>query len=296
MLHWQKSFVVSGVGLIAVLALAIGFPENFSTATEFTKGTIKPRSTTPSANVHLTLGNPSRASNTNPNNYLLQKPQYALSYNNSKRIPNWVSWQLNESWLGNARRQNNFRPDDTLPTGWDRVTPSDYTNSGYDKGHMTPSADCLWHCPLGNRTRTVEDNAATFLMTNMIPQAPDNNQGPWADLEDYCRELVNQGKELYIIAGSSVRKGTIKKGNVTVPRDTWKVIVVSDKPGLGVRGVSSRTRVIAVEMPNKQGIRNKDWRTYRTTVRKLEAATGYNFLSNVAASTQKVIENKLDNQ
>lgn len=242
----------------------------------------------PSNSVHLTLGNPSNASSINSNDYLMQKPQYALSYNNSKAIPNWVSWQLNKSWLGNAPRQNNFRPDDTLPSSWYHVKSSDYTNSGYDKGHMTPSAD---------RNKTVADNSATFLMTNILPQSPDNNQGPWADLEDYCRELVNkQNQELYIISGGYGTKGKIAKEKVTVPANTWKVIVVLDRPGLGVKGVTSSTRVIAVVMPNSQGIRNKNWKTYRTTVRKIESATRYNLLSNVPASIQNVIENKVDNQ
>ena len=236
---------------------------------------------------HLALGNPSNATNnvTNADNYLMIKPQYALSYNNSKKTPNWVSWQLNQSWLGNAPRQNNFRPDDTLPGNWYRVRPSDYTSSGYDKGHMAPSAD---------RTQTVEDNSATFLMTNMVPQAPDNNQGPWADLEDYCRYLVAQGKELYIIAGSEGTKGTIGTGKVTIPQKTWKVILVLDQPGSGIKGITSKTRVIAIEMPNEQGIRNTDWKKYKVSVRKIEANTGYNFFSNISPSIQAVLESKVD--
>jgi DNA/RNA endonuclease G (NUC1) len=54
---------------------------------------------TPSNSVHLALGNPSNAGK-NPDNYLMVKPQYALSYNNSKGTPNWVSWELNKSYLG----------------------------------------------------------------------------------------------------------------------------------------------------------------------------------------------------
>ena len=106
-------------------------------------GTVTPLLATKKTNtsIHLALGNPSNAksSTTNADNYLMLKPQYALSYNKSKGIPNWVSWQLNQSWLGNAPRQNNFRPDDSLPEGWYRVRPSDYTGSGFDKGHMAPS-------------------------------------------------------------------------------------------------------------------------------------------------------------
>ena len=104
-----------------------------------------------------------------------------------------MSWQLNRSWLGRAPRQNDFRPDSTLPRSWYRVSSSDYTGSGYERGHMTPSAA---------HTSTVTNNSATFLMTNILPQAPDNNQGYWANLENYARTLVlNQSKEIYIIAG-----------------------------------------------------------------------------------------------
>src|SRR4028118_1166319 len=117
-------------------------------------------------------------------------------------------------------------------------------------------------------------------MTNIVPQEPDNNQGPWADLEDYCRELVSQGKELYIIAGPFNKSKAITEGKITVPTKTWKVIVVLD-PGRGISGVSANTRLIAVEMPNEPGIRNTDWRNYRVSVDKVEAATRYDFLSNV---------------
>ncbi|HEY9873840.1 MAG TPA: DNA/RNA non-specific endonuclease [Candidatus Obscuribacterales bacterium] len=248
----------------------------------------KPSVTIPSTNVHLLFGNPSGAHEniSNPDNYLMLKPQYALSYNRSKGIPNWASWQLNKSWIGRADRQNNFRPDPALPADWARITPTFYTGSGYDKGHLVPSAD---------RSKSVEDNAATFLMTNIMPQTPDNNRNTWGNLEDYSRELVSQGKELYIIAGPA---GSIKqplRGKVTIPASTWKIIVVLDRPGAGLGGVTANTRVIAVNVPNQDAIDN-DWRVYRVSVDQLETLTGYNFLSKVSSSIQRVIESRVDNQ
>ncbi|BDI21016.1 nuclease (plasmid) [Nostoc cf. commune SO-36] len=212
------------------------------------------------------------------------KNQYALSYNQSKGTANWVAWQLNKSWLGDAERQNNFRPDNTLPAGWTRITPSAYTGSGYDRGHIAPS---------GDRTKTVEDNTATFLMSNMMPQTPDNNRNTWGNLEDYCRELVSQGKELYIVAGLFGSLGEPLKGRVTVPQTTWKIVVVLDTPGSGLEGITASTRVIAVNVPNEQEI-NNDWRTYRVSVDQLENLTGYDFLSNVSPEIQSVIESKVD--
>ena len=245
--------------------------------------------------VHLTMGNPSGAttSTSNSTNYLMEKTQYAVSYSNSKRIANWVSWQLNRSWLGSAPRQDDFRADPTLPSGWYRVTSSDYTGSGFDRGHMAPSAD---------RTNTVTNNSSTFLMTNIVPQAPDNNQGYWAQLESYARTLVNtQGKELYIIAGSYGQGGagsngsasTIAGGKVVVPARLFKIIVVTN-PGTGVGGVNTSTRVIAIDTPNTQGNRSTSWGSYRTTVDYIESRTGYNFLSNVSSATQSVVESRVD--
>jgi endonuclease G len=250
----------------------------------------------PSGSVHLTMGNPSGAiTNTSfPANYLLEKAQYAISYNRDKGIANWVSWHLSSSWLGSTSRQDDFRNDTSLPSGWYQVLGSSYSGSGFDRGHMAPSAD---------RTLTVADNSSTFLMTNMIPQAPDNNQGPWANLENYCRTLVGQGNELYIISGGYGQGGvgstggttyTIDGGRVWVPSRTWKVIVVLPNGTNDVARVSSSTRIIAIDMPNQQGIRATNWGTYRTTVDAIEQATGYDFLSLVPSTVQAGIENRVD--
>jgi endonuclease G len=238
--------------------------------------------------VNLTLGNPSGATTSisNETNYLIQRPQYAMSYHRHNGIPNWVSWHLDVGDLGSTPRSD-FLTDTSLPTGWYRVQPSDYTGTGYDRGHMTPS---------GDRTLNTTDNKATFLMTNIIPQAPDNNQGPWNTLENYCRDLVRAGNELYIISGGDESLGTIAGGKVRIPGFTWKVIVVLPEGSNDVARVTTSTRVIAVSMPNRQGIRANDWRQYRYSVDQIETFTGYNFLSNVSSTVQSVIEARVDTQ
>jgi endonuclease G len=252
-----------------------------------------------SSSEHLTMGNPSNAvTDINQfSNYLLDKPQYAVSYNRDLGRPNWVSWHLASNWLGSTPRQDDFRADTTLPSSWYHVQGTDYSGSGFDRGH---------HCPSGDRTSTVADNSATFLMTDMMPQAPDNNQGPWEVLESYCRTLESQGNELYIIAGGSGSGGTgsnggttftIASGHVGVPSQTWKVILVLPQAtGNDVSRVTTSTRTIAVIMPNTQGIRTNDWRSYRVSVDQVEGLTGYDFFSNVSASIQSVIEARVDNQ
>jgi len=159
-----------------------------------------------STNVNLTMGNPSNAAADVVNqfsNFLMEKPQYVLSYNRDNGRPNWTSWHLDSSWIGSTPRQDDFRPDDALPASWYHVAATDYSGSGYDRGHM---------CPSGDRTSSVANNSATFLMTNMIPQAPNNNQITWANLESYSRTLVSGGgNELYIISGGQGTSGYIAK-------------------------------------------------------------------------------------
>ena len=243
---------------------------------------------TPSAGEHLTMGNPSDAITdvAQPNNYLMEKPQYAMAYSRDNGGPNWVSWHLDSSWLGTAPRQDDFRADTTLPAGWYRVQATDFSGSGFDRGHMCPSAD---------RTITIAANSSTFLMTNMIPQLPANNQGVWANLESYSRTLVSQGNELYIISGGHGLQFFIANGHVAVPAQTWKVIIVLPAGTNDVSRVTTSTRTIAVVIPNS-GTINSDWRTYRVSVDQVEAITGFDFFSNVSSGIQAVIEGVVDNQ
>lgn len=235
---------------------------------------------------HLALGNPSGAtgSTSNPNNFLVVRPQFALSYNRGKGGPNWVSWHTDSSDLGTVDRTNAFAPDPLLPAAW-RIRPTDYTGSGFDRGHVCPSAD---------RTRTAADNRATFVMSNMLPQTPDLNREVWRKLEEYSRTLVNQGNEVYVVAGGRGESETIAGGKVNVPTHTWKIIVVLTRGNNDLRRIDANTRVIAVDMPNVTGIRRDPWQKYITTVDEIESSTGYDFLSNVAEDVQAEIEAKRD--
>lgn len=234
------------------------------------------------ANLNLALGNPSGATSdpSNADNYLIARDQYALSYNRDGGIPNWVSWHLSAADMGPVDRSD-FQPDTSLPAGWYQVKPSDYTNSGYDRGHMAPSAD---------RTVSRQDNQALFLMTNIVPQAPDNNQGPWAQLEEYCRSLARGGKELYIVSGVRGTQGMLKSNKVRVPEGLWKVVVVLPEGNNDLERINDRTTVLAVDMPNEQGMRNTKWQTYLTSIDSIERETGYDLLNRVSPTIQQVIE------
>jgi len=144
-------------------------------------------------------------------------------------------------------------------------------------------------------------------MSNMVAQAPDNNQGPWANLENYLRTVVgsdraNPAAEMYIVSGPAGAGGsgsnggttlTLAHGNVTVPAYTWKVALVLPYGSDDVSRVTCSTRTIAVIMPNMNGIRTNDpndWMHYLTTVDDVEALTGLDLFSNVPQAIQNCIQ------
>lgn len=243
---------------------------------------------------NMGMGNPSGAvANTaSPDNYLMDKLMYTISYNRTKETPNWVSWHLSTAWKGGAARSSSFLTDQTLPSGWYRVSTNDYTSSGFDRGHMCPSDD---------RDYSSAENQVTFTMTNIVPQAPANNQGPWAQLETYCRTLAAAGNELYLISGPGGTGGagtngskTVLTNGVAVPNYTWKVAVVLPIGTSDAARVTSATRVIAIQIPNNQTVLGTSWGQYRVSVDQLESLTGYDLLSAVSASVQGVVESRID--
>jgi len=245
-------------------------------------------------NDHLLLGNPSNAAATTDslNNYLMIKPYYDLSYNSTRGEPNWVSWHLYTGDLGSTDRLDNFRADSSLPASWFWVGGNDYSGSGFDRGH---------NCPSGDRTLSTTTNSATFLMSNMIPQAPYNNEQTWANMEDSIRKYVNAGNEAFIVMGSYGTGGTgsngfattIDGGHVTVPANIWKVVVLIPNGNNDLSRIDTTARVIAVIVPNNNSV-SSTWKNYRTTVDAIEAATGYNLLSNVPVAVQNVLEARVD--
>jgi len=249
------------------------------------------------------LGNPSGATANvlDFSNYLMKELYYTVSYNRDLGRPNWVSWHVVSSDYGAVSRLEDFRENPNLPSGWYQVTATSfapYNTYGFDRGHMCPSAD---------RTSSPEANSSTFLMTNIVAQAPNNNQLTWARLENYCRDsLVKRyGNELYIISGTLGEGGigntntlipTLDNGSVSVPAFVWKVIVIIPS-GTGpndISNVKNTTRVISVMMPNDNNI-GTNWRQYRTSVDAIEQQTGYDIISKVSPSVQNVIEARIDN-
>jgi endonuclease G len=244
-------------------------------------------------NSNLLFGNPSGATNsiTMSENYLIDMKFYTESYSSSRGTPNWVSWHIDASRIGSTGRLDNFASFLDLPSNFYQVQSNSYSGSGFDRGH---------NCPSGDRTSSTEANSSTFLMPNMIPQAPNNNQKAWASLESYLRAEVQKGFEVYIIMGSYGKGGTgsigfaetINGGKIVVPKRVWKVAVILPIGNNDLARVTSDTRVLAIDTPNENNI-SSDWKSFITTIDAVEKSTSYDLLSKLPTAIQKALQAKL---
>ena len=211
--------------------------------------------------------------------FIVRHLEYTTSYNRNRGEPNWVSYDLDASHFGPEDRCDCFTFDPSLPADVPRYTTADYTGAGaaagfgIDRGHLARSFD---------RTSGSLDNAFTFYFSNIVPQASDLNQGPWAVLENYLGDRARfDNREVYVIAGGAGNKGTIKnEGKIVIPEFMWKVALILPRDH-GLADVHSYrdVEVVAVIMPNVPGIRNDNWENYKTTVDAVEALSGYDLLA-----------------
>jgi uncharacterized repeat protein (TIGR01451 family) len=242
------------------------------------------------AEFQMQLGNPSAAT-ADPNNhdhYLIQRAVYALDYSDNLGEPNWVSWDLTVADVGGSGRSD-FQADTSLPPGFYQVPASAYSGSGWDRGHMCPSAD-----------RTVSDatNQLVFLMSNIIPQNSSQNSGVWSSFEGACRTLASSGNEVLITCGpSGFDSTTIAGGYVYVPSNTWKIaVVVPLGSGDALSRINYSTRVIALEIPNNSSVVGIPWSHWATSAKQLQIDTGFSFFTALSSNLAWVLRSKVDGQ
>jgi endonuclease G len=150
-------------------------------------------------------------------NQIIKHKSFTLSYNEKHEQADWVYYLLTKKMInGNVERTDDFREDESISTG--SAIKADYTRSGYDRGHLCPSADVR---------HDLEAQSETFFMSNMSPQAPGFNRGVWKELEEQIRDYTLKHDSVYIVTGPVLTDGlkTIGKTNkVSVPEYYYKVL------------------------------------------------------------------------
>ena len=249
------------------------------------------------ASLQMQLGNPTGAT-TDPNNhshYLIQRSVESIDYSDTNGCANWASWDLTASDVGTINRSDAYTVDTSLPAGFRNIGTGTYgtvNGTSYDRGHMCPSQD---------RTDTLPDNLALFIMSNLIVQDSKNNEGLWGALEGYCRTLIST-QELLITCGPyNFGSTTAGASHVYIASNIFKIVVCAPLgSGTALSRITNANpasiRVIAVETPNNDSVSGHTWQNYITSVKQVQQDTGYNFFSALPNNLAWVLRSKVDGQ
>jgi DNA/RNA endonuclease G (NUC1) len=284
-----------------VSGVSVGSAGIIATAPDGSQGKVTVTVYVPSGAANLRLGHNEEFGEPHDadasDDVIINRSQYTVSYNPNRGGANWVSWNISASHITQVVTRCDggcYSADTALARRHlAAYTTADWVSNvngvtGYDRGHMAPSAD--W-------TSSEGDNVTTFFLSNFLPQRADLNQGPWEVLESALRDTVKAGREVYVIAGGIFTNGVglgtlLDKGKIGIPDSTWKIAVITPA-GTGINPdgtLPPNSRVMAVNMPNVIGIRNNDWRMYLTTVAKIQRSTGYDFLDDLSEPTECIVE------
>lgn len=208
---------------------------------------------------------------------IIKHKNYTLRYEEKYEIPAWVVHTLKGEYTrGRASRgDNQFIPDKKAKNG--SALSSDYSGSGYDRGHMVPAGDFKCCQDLMNET---------FYMSNIAPQNPDFNRGIWENIESRIRGWANRDEVLYIVTGPVLKDGlpTIGRFNdVAVPEQFYKIVLFYE-PNSG-----KKARAIAFLLPN-QPLFGKRMNNYVVSVDEVERATGLDFFSKLPDEIEDRLE------
>jgi len=206
---------------------------------------------------------------------ILEYSGFVVNYNTERLIPNWVAYELTvEEVGGDVPRARGFSMDLNYPGR--QAMREDYSNSGWDKGHMAPSADMKW-----SQTAMTE----SFFLTNICPQDPTLNGRDWHTLENRVREWAKRFERVWVVCGPVVQDnqyGTIGEQAVTVPDGFFKAILRQDADG--------NWHTIAFVFENKAT--QQPLQDAVVAVDFLEALIGYDLFANLEDSIEIEIESK----
>ena len=157
-----------------------------------------------------------------PQDVIINHLAYTLSYNTTYNIANWVAYELTaEETVATVKRDDHFAADPLLHSN--TVSNTDYKGSGYDKGHLAPSADMCY---------SSQSMIESFYLTNMSPQDPSFNRGIWSRMEKQVRQWAVDDTKIYVVTGTILSKGlpTIGYNKISVPLFFYKVILDYTEP------------------------------------------------------------------
>lgn len=236
---------------------------------------------------HVKGGNSRIIIHTNNDQYGIN---YSVEWDCTKRSQRWSCYQMYAS----NRKQNTSRYySDTNQYPMEPDLPSQYyfdydpfRGSGYDHGHICPSADRLY---------SRDANIQTFYLTNMQPQRHLFNAGIWEKMEEKLRSWISTGSKaedtLYVCKGGTIDAVpgvtddpvliTLDNG-LLVPRYFFMALLRKSKTGY-------KAMAFWVEHLNEDHS-NDALADYVISVRELERRTGIDFFCNLSDDIENDVE------
>ena len=205
---------------------------------------------------------------------LVVHTNYCTAFHKKRLQPTWVAWTLSATETrGTLKRANNFLPDLQLRARY-QVTTRDYSNSGYDRGHLCPAADNKY-------SQLAMDEC--FLMSNMCPQLHELNAGGWQALEDSCRLWAVREDSIVVVAGPvflSSHPGYIGSQHKVAVPDAFFKVVLSLRP--------EHEKAIGFLFHNT--VTPQTVGQAACSVRQVERVTGLNFFPKLSRKQQERLE------
>lgn len=194
---------------------------------------------------------------------------YTVSFNPDLRIPDYVVYELTrQETEGEEERARHFERDERVEGC---PQPSDYTRSGYDRGHMAPAADMKW---------SEQAMRESFYMTNICPQNHALNAGAWKRLEEKTRDWAERDSALVVVSGPIVSGNPARlPSGVAVPEGFFKVLLAP---------FANPIRGIAFIYKNEGG--QKRLEQQAVSIDEVETATGLDFFSSLPDELENRIE------
>ena len=178
---------------------------------------------------------------------------FAVMYSGVSRTPLWSAEHLTRKRLNQAKtidREDSFHEESRLPKSA-RASLSDYSGSGYDRGHIAPNAD------MATRSQQYD----SFSLANIAPQSPRNNRYIWRNIESATRYVTQQYGEVYTVTGVAFTNKKTKQlaDRVLVPSHFFKAVYIPATNQAGVyyapNDESERIEIISIDqLAAKTGI------------------------------------------
>ncbi len=205
---------------------------------------------------------------------------YVVGYSDAWGDPAWVAYHVRD--LGKLSspppRPDKFEVDRRTAA---RVSPEDYSGSGYDRGHLAPNYAIA--------TRFGEAaQQETFLMSNITPQLHSLNAGLWKELEmKIATSYPARYGEVWVFAGPIFGEHVKKlHGAVLVP-EAFFMIVVDEQEG--------KLRTLALVIP-QDAPPSGELASYLTSVAEIQRRTHLDFFRELDGATEHQVEQQQANR